>query len=356
MKTIKIYLQRPWKFSDSPYYLYLRENPPKGIEYVNALDFSLIQSKNKLKFMNWLKQYIKNFIKLIYPSMPNAHFTKNAEKYDVIHCAHCLSKNNRNWVCDIEWVGQFWALGDIGKKKKKIIKYLKSPYCKKIIAWTNWSKQGIIKEFPEIKNKVEVVYPAIPEQKFKKIKTGKIVLLYASRRFYFKGGLYAVEVMDRITKENKNVEGWIVSDVPKGVFDKYKNNNQIKFLGMKPQKELFEKIYPATDIFLYPSFTDSLGFGILEAMSFGIPVVSCDGQSRKELIQNSKTGFVISKEKKIEISQQFLKNLSDYKLIDELEKTTTLLIRSNKLRRIISKNCIKEIQNGKFVERLGILN
>ncbi len=33
---MKIYLQYPWRFPDSPYYKYLIDNPPEGIEYINV--------------------------------------------------------------------------------------------------------------------------------------------------------------------------------------------------------------------------------------------------------------------------------------------------------------------------------
>ena len=33
---IKVYLQYPWKFPDSPYYKYLLQEVPKEIEYYNV--------------------------------------------------------------------------------------------------------------------------------------------------------------------------------------------------------------------------------------------------------------------------------------------------------------------------------
>jgi len=35
-KKIKIYLQYPWKFPDSPYYKYLLKNPPKNVSFEGA--------------------------------------------------------------------------------------------------------------------------------------------------------------------------------------------------------------------------------------------------------------------------------------------------------------------------------
>src|SRR3989344_179941 len=324
MRKIKIYLQRPWKFSDSPYYQYLRETPPKNVEYVNADDFILIQSKIKFKINNFLKQKIKKTLRLL-PGIPNAHLTRTKEKYDLIHCAHCLSLNNKPWICDMEYAEQFFASGRI-KKKKFVFKILNNKNCKKILAWTKLSYNNILKEFPEIKNKVEIVYPGIPKQKFKKVETKKINLLFSSRRFYFKGGLHALEIIDRLTKRYKDVYGIIVSDVPEEIIRKYSINNKIKFLGFITKERLFKEIYPNADIFVYPSYTDTFGFQLTEALSFGIPVICVGGHSRKEIIENGKTGYVINERENLNISS--LENLEDYKdIIKETEKKVELLIK-----------------------------
>jgi len=345
-KKIKVYLQRPWKFSDSPYYQYLRKNPPENIEYVNADEFDLIQSPRRMKLNNWLKRFIKKTIRKLLPDLPNAHITRTTKEYNLIHCAHCLSLNKKPWIVDIEYVNQFWA-GGVIRNKNKVSRILMRNNCKKIIAWTKWSYDSIIKEFPEIKEKIEIVYPGIPAQKFKKQKSDRINLLFSSRRFYFKGGLHALEIINRLTKKYKKVYGIIVSDIPKEILEKYSRNKKIKFIGFIPKKDLFNKIYPTADIFVYPSYTDTFGFQLTEALSFGLPVISVGGQTRKEIIKDGKTGFVIDEPKNLNVKS--LENLRDYSsIINELEKKTELLIKNKKLREKMSKNALKEISKGKF--------
>ena len=217
MPKIKIYLQRPWKFSDSPYYDYLTQDISDNVEYVNieGKEQGIIKDLVKFKVLNKLKRTIKIILRNFFPFLPNAHLTKTIKEYDLIHCAHCLSLNKKPWVTDIEYVNQFWAGGIVKKQRKQILKLLKSRYCKKILAWTEWTKKEILALFPEIENKIEVVYPAISVQRFKKEKSKKINLLFVSRRFYFKGGLHALEVMDRLTKNHKNVEALLISDIPR---------------------------------------------------------------------------------------------------------------------------------------------
>ena len=342
---IKIYLQKPWKKSDSPYYLYLRETPPKNVNFVNSKEFKLIENKNVFKINNFIKQSIKKIIKLT-PNLPNAHFTPKNKKYDLIHCAHCLSLNKSPWVTDIEFLNQFWACQKRGKRDK-VLKLLMSKYCKKIMPWTEWCKKDILRLFPEIKDKVKTVYPAVPVQKFKREREHeKVTLLFSSRRFYFKGGLHALEVIDRLTKKHKNVFGIIISDTPKDILNKYSKNKKIKFYSVVTKEKLFKEIYPNVDIFVYPSYTDTLGFGILEAMSFGLPVVSVDGQSRRELIENGKTGFVI--ENMNDLNKEDRENLNCENLLSKIEEKTEELIKDETLRIKMSVKALNEIKEGKF--------
>lgn len=349
MKNLKIYVQKPWKVSDCASYKLLKEFPPEGVEYANMGDSNLIQHKKGLKINNFLKKFVKGAVKVFWPSMLNAHYTRDASEYDLIHCEHCLSKNNYPWICNMEYVGQLWATGTIPRRynRNRILKILQSPHCKKIITWTDWARKDIVREFPEIEGKTEVVYPGVPTHRFKKIRSNKIRLLYVSRRFYFKGGLYALEVMDRLTKKYDNVEGVVISDVPAEVLKKYSENKKIKISGMIPQKELFEKIYPSCDIFLYPSFTDTFGFAIIEAMGFGLPVVSVGGHSRKELIEEGKTGFVVENPYGDSVKMENLEKLNEG-VVNNLGGKTEKIILDDRLRIRMGVNCQKVVKAGKF--------
>jgi len=347
MKKIKVYLQRPWKFSDSPYYSYLIKDVSRNIKYVNTEEKSqdIVKSLGQFKGLNKLKRVIKLTLRNFFPFLPNAHLTKTSKKYDLVHCAHCLSLNKKLWICDIEYVNQFWAGGITKKQRKLILKLLKSEYCKKILAWTEWTKKEILKIFPEIEDKIEVIYPAIKIQKFKKNKDNKIRLLFISRRFYFKGGLHAVEVMDRITRKHKNVEALIISDTPKKVIEKYSQNKKIKFKELTPREKILSEIYPKTDILVYPSYTDTFGFILLEAMSFGIPIITVEGQSREDLVRDGKNGFVVKEPKNWKLSDLEKTNL---KTVKEMEVKTEKLIKNKRLRNKMSENSLEEFKTGRF--------
>lgn len=345
-KKIKIYLQYPWKFPDSPYYKYLIDSPPEGIEYLNAeKQKGVITSKRFFWFSNFLKRNIRRWTNKFNLAIPNAHLSPEGD-YDLIHCAHCLSKNkDKPWVADIEsWWSMYISGYKSEKARKKVKKILFSKSCKKIMAWTESTKRDILQKHPEIKKKIEVVYPAVPEIKnLKKQKNKKLKIIFIARYFDIKGGLIALEVLERLRKEF-GIEGIVVSNVSEKLKEKYP---KIKIYNLIPQEELF-KLMKSSDLFLYPGSVDTFGFSLLEAMAFGLPTITIntkDTKSRKEIIEDNRTGFIFDVKEKLSFDKI---RESEEIIIKKLIKNTSKLIKNKLLREKMSKECIKVIKEGKF--------
>jgi glycosyltransferase involved in cell wall biosynthesis len=346
---MKVYLQYPWIFPDSPYYKYLISSPAKGVEYQNVLKQKGVSTNKRfIEVIRWSKVYFKKIFNSFFPSFPNSHLSPKGD-YDLIHCAHCLSRNkDKPWVADIEFSGQLWLSGGIAKNKKRVRKLLFSNNCKKLIFWTKKMQEDFLEKFPDLENKCVVIYPSIPSQKIKNKKSG-INLVYTGRYFYGKGGLHALEVMDRLTKKYKNVYGTVVSSVPTFIKERYSENKKIQIYDLMSQEELF-KIFSKSHIFIYPGYSDSFGFAIPEAMSFGVIPVSADISNRKELIEDGETGLLIP----ILTNHSNLIKLGETldgpvkKIVSDFERKVEILIKDKKLREKMSKRCINEINTGKF--------
>jgi glycosyltransferase involved in cell wall biosynthesis len=54
-----------------------------------------------------------------------------------------------------------------------------------------------------------------------------------------------------------------------------------------------EMVYPALDVFLFPSFFEGLGTSLLSAMSYGIPSVAFSCCAFGEIIEDAKSGFLV---------------------------------------------------------------
>ena len=223
-----------------------------------------------------------------------------------------------------------------------IKKLLLSYNCKKILPWTNFAKNEIINRFKndDINNKIEVVYPADPLIEYKK-REHELTITFVARYFWQKGGLIALDVFDQLKKKYK-INTYFISDVPDELKVKYKN---INFYDFVPQNELFDYFYPTTDIFIYPSFVDTFGFSLLEAMSFGLPIVTVDNPTRREVIEDGKNGFIISHDGDVNYY-----NLGDKEkmIVKELVRVCSILIENKNLRDDMFRYSREIIRNGKF--------
>ena len=79
----------------------------------------------------------------------------------------------------------------------------------------------------------------------------------------------------------------------KEFLNKY-NNKNIKFYGKLTNKNLVNQ-YHSSDVFLMPSYKESWGLVINEAMCSGLPIITRkEVGSNYDLIKNNENGFVVS--------------------------------------------------------------
>jgi len=362
MKKINVYLQYPWRIIDSSYYRNLLIYKTPKINFLNKDKVKVVISKRGFK-INWaLKEIVRRIIGIV--KIPNIIYTFNNEA-EIIHCAHCLSLNKKPWVVDFENYGALSAGGVevthsfIGRKIVK--RLLKSRNCKKILPWTEAAKKSLLTEIddPEIIKKIELLPFALKINKFKsKRKNNHINILFIGRYFRAKGGYIAVEVINELTKKYPNIYGTIISDTPKKVLEKYKKNRRIKFSNLVSPDTLMKEIYPSADIFLYPGFSDTFGFTLVEAMSFKLPIVTFEGFARDEIVIDNKSGFIIKKgknevdwmefmEKKPPIERLKETNRKNKYIKNAIEKTE-ILVKDEKLRKKMGENGYNLVNDGKF--------
>jgi glycosyltransferase involved in cell wall biosynthesis len=340
MEKIKVYLQYPWVYPDSTYYKSLTTLKPDNIEYINSdKQFKTIENIKTVKKSNQLKRLIRETVRKTKLPLINAHKTKTGQ-FELIHCAHCLSLNkNIPWVADIESEWQLWISGESNIISRILAKRLiKRKNCKKILCWTETTKEKISKVFkdPVVDSKLDLLRFAYPANKIVNQNKRKLTLLFIGRYFFDKGGDVALEVMDRITKKSNNINVIFVSETPTEYKKKYSKNKSIKFMTLMSHNELFKKIYPKSNIFIYPGFSDSFGFMFIEAMSFGIPIITVDGFARREIVEEGKTGYIIPK------------HTNKEKIINDMITATEKLIKNTSLRTEMGKNAHNEVKNGKW--------
>ena len=116
--------------------------------------------------------------------------------------------------------------------------------------------------------------------------------------------------------------------------------------GNKLSTEL-EKEYLNSSLFLMTSFSESFGLVLVEAASFGLPLIAFDSaQGAKEIIEDNKNGFLIPGRDK----QKFASKISE--LINDYDKMQSLSLNaSNTANRFSQEVVCKEWNN--FIENIS---
>lgn len=124
------------------------------------------------------------------------------------------------------------------------------------------------------------------------IPESSVKALYVGRFTKEKNFPLLLELWKKYYDRSKHKNIYLVTvggDVDEALFERY----HIKSLGIKKGEEL-SRIYASSDLFLFPSATDTLGQVVMEAMSSGLPVIVSDKGGPKTLIDERKRqGYAI---------------------------------------------------------------
>lgn len=185
----------------------------------------------------------------------------------------------------------------IVKRHQKSWKILKEREAH-IIAVSNTTKKDIVELLDIPANRITVIHEALPaettqtadnlsEENYEKIKSGlnieKPYLLFVGTREPRKNLNRLIKAWEPLAKDYDLIiageEGW---DESEQTYDK----EQPRFLGKVSDEELVV-LYSETACFVYPSLYEGFGLPILEAFSFGAPVVTSDISSMPEVAGNA---------------------------------------------------------------------
>lgn len=179
---------------------------------------------------------------------------------------------------------------------------------KKLIFWSQAGKDtlatyGGIESGPAVVKSC-VVHPAMRKVEDRLIAfRERPTTLTFSGYFFRKGGANVIDCFEKLQKEYKDLKLILCCDERlhfgtgnAGMRDDYlkriKSNPGIRF-GMVPREKLLNEILPATDIFLLPTYTEAFGMAILEAMAFGLPIISTHHMAIPEMISHDESGILI---------------------------------------------------------------
>lgn len=118
--------------------------------------------------------------------------------------------------------------------------------------------------------------------------------LYTGRVSYDKSLDIALQAFDGINKENPDTYFFVIGDGPDLAKFKqdFAHNTNIIFTGKK-ERETLPNYYSASDLFVFPSRTDTFGMVVVEAQACGLPALVTNEGGPQEIIKDGETGYIL---------------------------------------------------------------
>jgi glycosyltransferase involved in cell wall biosynthesis len=281
---------RPWQKADGLTY---------SQQMIRRIDRKLHRSDAVWKIWNDAKTIsyisVKRFRDSQFKRLPEA-------RADIIYCSQQLLFAELPWIADVEYANALVGGNEIKVVRRIVQKCLSSKSCKKIIPWSNWAKRTLYRSINcnSFKEKIETVHFGMRLKNFTKSKSeDNLRLLFVGSvnldnalNFERKGGIEAIEAFLELRKKHDQLGLVIRSWVPPEVKAKYSTNPDIKIIDTPLSESMLSKLYASSDIFLFPSHLN-LGMGILEAMSYELPVIARRVFDVPEAVEDMKTGLLL---------------------------------------------------------------
>jgi len=311
---------------------------------------------------------ISNFASLFQSHIPKALIIRIPHNTSLVHSGQYPILNHVPWIMDFEQAAALtWYNRNLLDKSstKKFFSWLFArKECKGLLAWTTAAKQSLLNSFDcsSFIDKIKVAHLTIVPQKYvnRSNRNGRTELLFCSGSFYSRGGLDAILTTLELAK-NYDVHLSVVSKTPSEVLKKFNGHPNITFYRNINAQERHALMRQA-DIFLHPAHSDTYGFVMLEAFSFGLPTISTTGYSAPELIGNGERGYVIKNHLSLfddkflpwirtaDDRQRFYNALLDppQNYINDMAATIAKLIENKTLRLEMGNSAYKSVTEGMF--------
>jgi hypothetical protein len=186
-------------------------------------------------------------------------FKKIPSGVDLTYAAGHVVFRKEPWVADLEHVATLVGeMSHFERYKRTIENAFSSSYCKKIICWTEASRQTVLWNLDchNFEHKIEQVYiiSASKKEFVKDYRDDKVKLLFIGsanipKEFEHKGGKEVLEAFANLSRKYKNLELVIRSDMPLNLKEKYSRLGNLKIIDTVIPWKALEHEFKTADIF-----------------------------------------------------------------------------------------------------------
>ncbi len=346
-------------------------NPPKDYrvtKYNSLQSHPLIKTSSKHR-NHYYKQLVYHLGSLPYMVAQSRESIKY-ENIDLIFASQHVIDNQVPWVVDLEYSDALGGYCNLMLTKEIILKKLKSKNCKFILPWSYWAQKTLFNSLDckEIKEKIRIIrYTANPKKNnvSNKDKSKTRFLFLGSinpanvNSFEFKGLYETVNAFVDVQRKYDNLELVIRSLVSPEIRALVKKYPNIKIIENRLTPLELENLYQSSDVFPHSGF-ETMNSSILEAMSYGLPVIATSLYNTPEVIQHMKNGILIDLPKPNlfytksgtpnDYSKSFLDSMRALRpyMVEKLKESMKMLIEDSTLRNKIGQEARRVTEDGEF--------
>ena len=354
-------------------------NAPDGFEFSESafMAHGIFQASRGRPsgFGAGIKRLVRGLQPYLSPYYNHAHILLSNPKVrkfhsgdcDLVHSAQSLLESNLPYVVDFEHAAVFSGFNQYALRRPGFVRALErillDKNLKKILAWSDAAGKSLTNflKSSEVAQKVETFYPVMAPAKRVQRTSGSFNFLFIGNSFYEKGGYESLLAFEKLAHKY-DCRFTAIGDIPPEAYARFGSNSKITLSQRVPYERVAE-FYSNSDVFVFPTHFDTYGFVILEALSFGLPVISVNSFSTPELVQHEKTGLLLktyfsSYADDFGYAEPTLRELAKKRVeecsnppawyVELLSEAMERMINDDRLRNECSKNAIRETTEGKF--------
>lgn len=155
--------------------------------------------------------------------------------------------------------------------------------------------------------------------------------------------------VSEILEKREDVKFAVVGDGPYLSSIKPKYEKSVIFTGFMEKEEL-SRTFASSDIFLFPSHTETFGNVALESQASGLPTIVSDKGAIKENVEDGVTGFVIGSENPFDYAKKVEFLLDNPTVYESMKKSGVELMKQRDEKELLYK-MIKLFSMGKISKR-----
>jgi glycosyltransferase involved in cell wall biosynthesis len=224
---------------------------------------------------------------------------------------------------------------------------LASGYCRKIVVRFRVHEEEFLSYFGDerLAHKLQVVYWGVPKKDFvKEYDENRVRLLFVNssnfnqaEHFALKGGHELLAAFSELSRRYDNLELVVRSGVPPRVRAELRDNKKVRLIDQPVPWHELEREWRSADIFVLPTWVTPAQ-GLLDALSYELPIVTTDVGGNSEIVEDGKTGFLAPRRTATPV---------DRELAESLCQKLSILVENPELRRTMGKEA-RRIAEEKF--------